>query len=285
MRITLVCNSGITTSILARKLSDYAKNNNYDDIFEARRVGFYSDALADTDLVLIAPQAVLIANALIKEATKIEIPIIFLEEEDIVLGNTQKMYREINRHRTSKREYPIPKLFNVFSVFGIFKRAAWRCLPFLLLGIIALLFERTNILNLESIAFFCINMLHFYLAFAIGYEYGQFIGRREVSYGLLFLISSTLILSIESIVIENNGLVLVRSGYLSVMNFTLNNYIMLMIVCIITMLVLHSMRKIELNKSLKGNPIIYDILDMPFRYGIVLVTMLILRFFISLFFR
>ena len=53
MRILLVCNQGMSTSVLVKNMYKYAGE---DDIIEAKPVTEYKDVAANYDVILIGPQ-------------------------------------------------------------------------------------------------------------------------------------------------------------------------------------------------------------------------------------
>lgn len=56
MKILLVCAAGLSTSILMRKVEDYAKNNGIDLEIDAIGMGEYQRVCAGYDVILLGPQ-------------------------------------------------------------------------------------------------------------------------------------------------------------------------------------------------------------------------------------
>lgn len=278
MKVTLVCTSGITTDILAKKLSKYAAENEFNDTFIACRINFYVDALSHSDIIIIAPQARFIAKSLEEDAGKRNIPVIYLEEQDLVFGNVEHIYEEMNKVRKNDTTQTHQKVLSVKIVMEIFWNALIRCVPMILLGVLSsVLFYGFNITAVEPLIYISVKMLHFYLAFAIGYEYGVFVGSNYISYAALFLLSSTFVLSVDSIRVIDGGLVFIRTGFIPLLDFNVMNYMILLIVSLLTMMIIYIMRNIKIKNHTVGNSIAHNILDMPIRYGAVLVVLLTIR--------
>lgn len=184
---------------------------------------------------------------------------------------------KVRRTTTNVQEVK-KEVLTIQRVITIFWNAFIRCIPIILLGVISsILFYILNIIAVEPLIYISIKMLHFYLAFAIGYEYGVFVGKNHISYALLFLLSSTFVLSVESVRVIGGGLVFIRTGFIPLLDFNMMNYLILLIVSLLTMMIIYVMRNVKVKNFAVGNSIVHNILDMPIRYGAVLIVLLTIR--------
>ena len=56
LRITLICNLGMSTSMLVDKMADYARDKGIEVDIEARAFQRVEDRIHDTDILLVGPQ-------------------------------------------------------------------------------------------------------------------------------------------------------------------------------------------------------------------------------------
>ncbi|MCZ6444142.1 PTS sugar transporter subunit IIB [Escherichia coli] len=55
-KILLVCAAGMSTSMLMKRMKDYANSVYYESVIEAHGVDVLKDVIANYDVVLVAPQ-------------------------------------------------------------------------------------------------------------------------------------------------------------------------------------------------------------------------------------
>lgn len=275
MEITLVCSSGITTSILATKLNTYTKEQSYNDFFIATRISSDLDFLfANSDLMLIAPQVKGSVEKIKLEAKQRNIPLIFLNEEDLVFGNVEKIYQEINQYRQGSKKSKVKIVLTIQGILRIYMCACIKFLPFTILVIFFVTFSIVFRLGSEDVF---ISFLPFTLAFAIGHEYGRFIKEQPLSNGLLFLVSSSFILEIDYIQVIGEGITGLREGHLILMTSELEVYFLVLLISLLTLLVAHLTRNIIFNSKLRESQVVRNFLEPPLINGIVYAVMLVFR--------
>jgi len=281
MRITLVCASGLTTNLLAKKLNDYSNKMGYNDSFSAIKVNFYSDVMNDTNIFCIAPQAELLSKSLQYNAKTNGIKIIYLEETDLVFGNVEKIYEQINNYRVVVEDNMMVKEITFSEIFQMILNALTRCIPIALLGFISWLviyfFDSSTAKILFGISF---GMFPFYIAFALGYEYGILTNDSEIAYGLLFLLSSSFILDMNTIKELPNELLNLENGLIPMLGQGTNNYILLIIILALTTAINLFMRKIDFHHLARNNSHSQTMIEMPLKYGIVIIILLLLKIII-----
>lgn len=275
MKVTLVCTSGITTGMLASKLNKYAKDHQYEDVFRAIRINAYADFLKTSDVFLVAPQAKPVSLRLVEEADHNQIPIIFLTEADMVFADVDRIYSELKPHRLISVSIRPESQLSLWTILMIIANAMLRCLPFLILGILAVWLPNINESVLYDISF---GMFSFYFAYAIGYEYGEFVGRNRLSYGLLFLASSTFALQTDFIRVNERGIIAIRDGFIPLLEFNATTLLTILLVSLLTMLTLYLMRHIHRRYFERGNEVSHQILEMPLINGTVFVVLLLVRY-------
>ena len=92
MVITLVCNLGMSTSILVDKLVKYAKEKGIDADVEARAFQRIEDRIHDTDILLIGPQVRFMAKQF-EEKYSNEVPVIMvMDMSDYALTRADKIF-------------------------------------------------------------------------------------------------------------------------------------------------------------------------------------------------
>ena len=274
MKVTLVCVSGITTSILANKLNAYAEEQKKEDYFVATRLSMSLDNILASDVVLVAPQARPTASKLKEEAEKVNLPLIFLEEEDLVFGKVEKIYQEIELHRCEEKLIWEQPRLTWKNLLEIYCNACVRCVPLIGLGMILTLFFIVLHQPSGSIIW---GLVHFYFAFAIGYEYGELMKQSKLFMGLLFMASSAFILQIDHIHSITKVLIGLRSGFIPVMQINVANYLLVLLTSLITMLSTNLMKSVFLKRNHRESQVISNLLEMPIINGVVFIVLLVGR--------
>ena len=274
MKMTLVCVSGITTSILANKLNAYAKEQEYDDYFVATRLSMSLETILTSDIVLIAPQAKPTSTRLKEEAEKLGVPLVFLEEEELVFGKVEQIYQEIEKYR-NKQEMVLEKIhLTTKKLLIIYCNAFLRCFPLLLLGLLLILFFLLMHQSIQTIIF---GVFPFYLSFAIGYEYGNMMKQSKLFMGLLFLASSAFILQINHIHSITTVLLGLRSGFIPLIKINLVNYMIIILISFITIVATAIIQSLFFKRSYRKSQVVHNLLEMPLINSIVFVILLIGR--------
>ncbi|MDE6107539.1 MAG: hypothetical protein K2F83_02550 [Oscillospiraceae bacterium] len=201
MNVLLVCSSGITTNILATKLQKYAAQTGKEDFFTANRVGQYRELLPHADVVLIAPQASMLAESLKEEAGQKNIPCRVLDEAAFVLGDVEQIYAYLETCRVSSEE----KAENVPLTLPLMGEILWNAalysVPVLTFGLIC-----RGLSGLFSQPVFgeagqaTLSLLVLYFMFSVGYQYGEATHREPVGRGLIAMGAPLLMLPMGGMV-------------------------------------------------------------------------------------
>ncbi len=88
MKILLVCAGGFSTSILVKKVRDWAEKNNMDITIEAKGKEAYQDVWQDYDCILTGPQISYYIDT-IKE--NVDIPVAQINSMDYAIGNAENI--------------------------------------------------------------------------------------------------------------------------------------------------------------------------------------------------
>lgn len=201
MNVLLVCSSGVTTNILATKLQKYAARNGKEDFFTANRVGQYRELLSHADVVLVAPQASLLAESLKEEAAQAGIPCQVLDEPTFVLGDVEKIYAYLETCRAVSRKKAEPVALTVPLMGRILLDAALYSAPALAFGLICYalgsLLESAILLDASRAT---LSVLILYFMFSAGYQYGRLTEREPVARGLIALGAPLMMLPVGGLV-------------------------------------------------------------------------------------
>lgn len=95
MKVLLVCASGMSTSMIKKKLEDYAANHDMSDFkCEAHALSALAEIYQDWDVVLYAPQ---VSNRLahMRELVGEEFPLAKIEPMDYALGNAENIIQQV----------------------------------------------------------------------------------------------------------------------------------------------------------------------------------------------
>ncbi|MBE9909317.1 PTS sugar transporter subunit IIB [Enterococcus casseliflavus] len=279
MKVTLVCASGITTSILAAKLNTHAKENNYNDFFVAKRVNSDIEGLlTNSNFFLIAPQVKASVSKLEKEAYKRNIPLFVLSEEDLVFGNVEGIYQLINRYRQESKEMKKNEKLSMKDIISIFWNATLRCLPLPILTSAITFISHFFYLELEAPI---LHLIPFFLAFSIGYQYGCLTKQPALSMGLLFLASSAFMVKIDNLQLMGEGITGVREGFIPLIVPTIKIYVLVFITSILTMFSINFSKFVLFNNKTRNSQAIISFIKLPFINGVVFMIMLIFRLFFA----
>lgn len=93
MKILLMCNAGMSTSIMKMKLENEAKNLNIEASVTAIPMGEMKDYIEDADAVLLGPQIRFALNDVTKEAG--EKPVMVISPQDFGMMKADKVMREL----------------------------------------------------------------------------------------------------------------------------------------------------------------------------------------------
>ncbi|MNP28847.1 Lichenan-specific phosphotransferase enzyme IIB component [compost metagenome] len=88
MKILLVCAGGVSTSILMKKMMNYASQNGIDLLVEAHAVQEFDDVIGEFEAVLVGPQ---ISYKLAELKGKTSKPVAVIDSLDYALGNAEKV--------------------------------------------------------------------------------------------------------------------------------------------------------------------------------------------------
>lgn len=90
MKILLVCAAGLSTSILMRKIEDYAEKNDIDLTIKAVGMGEYQNVCADYDVLLLGPQVSYQKASIAAGSGK---PIEVIAPQDYGMGNAANVIK------------------------------------------------------------------------------------------------------------------------------------------------------------------------------------------------
>jgi len=93
MKILLMCNLGMSTSIMKMKLETEAKNLGLDASVTAIPMGEITDYIADADAILLGPQIRFAVNDITKQANGK--PVMVISPQDFGMMRADKVMREL----------------------------------------------------------------------------------------------------------------------------------------------------------------------------------------------
>lgn len=99
MKILLVCNGGMSTSILMNNIVDYAEQNDLDITANAYGLTDYDQYTEGIDVCLLGPQ---IAYKLDELKNEVDVPCLVVKSFDYATGNVANILKEINEALTKK---------------------------------------------------------------------------------------------------------------------------------------------------------------------------------------
>lgn len=278
MNILLVCGGGITTNMLAARLQKYAQENGKQDYFSATRVSMFREMLPHTDLVLIAPQAGLMAEELREEAGKEGIPCQQLDEETYVLGALDKIYACIDSFRIQPTVRHEPVKLTLPLLGQALMNAALYCVPFLLFGLLCRILGHlfpTSVLMEASQA--TLSLLVLYFMFSVGYQYGVLTHREPVARGLIALGAPLLMLPVSGLTEAWNAPFRVARGQIPLTFFALPNALFLTALALAAVGLLYQLDKVRLPASIATLPMMENTVKM----GAVAALFILLRVSLS----
>lgn len=278
MNVLLVCGGGITTNMLAARLQKYAQENGKQDYFSAARVSMFREMLPHTDLVLIAPQAGLMAEELREEAGKEGIPCQQLDEETYVLGALDKIYACIDSFRIQPTVRHEPVKLTLPLLGQALMNAALYCVPFLLFGLLCRILGHlfpTSVLMEASQA--TLSLLVLYFMFSVGYQYGVLTHREPVARGLIALGAPLLMLPVSGLTEAWNAPFRVARGQIPLTFFALPNALFLTALALAAVGLLYQLDKVRLPASIATLPMMENTVKM----GAVAALFILLRVSLS----
>lgn len=274
MNILLVCGNGITTNMLAAKLQSYAKENGKRDYFSACRIGQYAELLPHADVVLIAPQAALMAAELRQRAEALSIPCQQLTEETFVLGKLDLIYSYIDSVRTCAPPRPEPIKLTLPLIGKILLHALTSSAPVLLFGLFCRLAGyafSSNFLTEASSATCSLWIL--YLMFSIGYHYGALTNRDPIPRGMIALGAPLLMMPINGLYESWNASFRVALGLIPISFFTSYSAFLLIGISALSVCLVYGLDQIALPASIRTFPLMENMLKM----GTVTLFVILLR--------
>lgn len=103
MVITLICNLGMSTSVLVDKMAEYAKGKGIEADIEARAFQRVEDRIHQTDILLIGPQVRYLAKKF-QEQYGNEIPVIqTMDMSDYALQRVDKIFEQAYQEYQEKK--------------------------------------------------------------------------------------------------------------------------------------------------------------------------------------
>ena len=103
LTITLICNLGMSTSVLVDKMTAYTKNKGIETDIEARAFQRVEDRIHQTDILLIGPQVRYLAKKF-QEQYGEEVPVIqTMDMSDYALQNVEKIFEQAYREYQEKK--------------------------------------------------------------------------------------------------------------------------------------------------------------------------------------
>lgn len=94
-KVLLICAGGMSTSILMKKMMNYAKEHGYVLKIEAVGMSAYEDVYRDYDIILLGPQVSYKLEE-IKAAT--DMPVDIIATYDYAIGNAENIFKQINKY-------------------------------------------------------------------------------------------------------------------------------------------------------------------------------------------
>lgn len=94
MKIMLVCAGGLSTSLLMKKMQQWAEKNNIDLEVKAYGVSHYEDNYQNYDCILIGPQ---ITYKIDEIKSKVNIPVSPIEPLDYAMGNVDNIIKIVKK--------------------------------------------------------------------------------------------------------------------------------------------------------------------------------------------
>lgn len=274
MNILLVCGNGITTTMLSARLQKYAQEQGKQDYFTAARVGQYRELLPHADLVLIAPQAALMADALREEAKQEGIPCQQLTEEVFVLGQVEKIYAYIDSIRVQSVPKPEPVKLTLPILGQTLLNAGLYSVPILIFGLLCRGLGRllsAAVLTEAGQATFSLLILYF--MFSVGYQYGALTHREPVGRGMIALGAPLLMLPLGNLVESWNAAFRVAVGQIPLAFFALPNALFLATLSVLAVGAVYQLDKIRFPASITTLPMMEGTMKM----GVVSTLFILLR--------
>ncbi len=283
MRILLVCVSGLTTSMLAKKMRIYNEENNLNNIVTATKVFDFDAYLEFSDVILVAPQAMMYSKIIEDKSKEKNIPVLYLSEDDLVFMKIENIFQSLDTLGKTDVGVIEKVELSVHLVFEITKDAFIRCSSILVIGLIAIIcdiIKTTEYIDvLYKSTFGIIGIIY---AFSIGFTYGEKVKSQIFVNGLLTLTSVFIMNPIIHAFINPN-----------LISITLNNQYLfssiillmdLIPVTFVSLLTIFFSEKIEKYIMIHIPDTSYSYFYEPMiKYGIVFLFFSILRFLFEIF--
>lgn len=284
MRILLLCMSGITTSVLAKKLQTHSDLEQLQDTFIACKVGAHMDYLSQVDVVLLAPQAKYCLPSLEPDIKTFHIPMVVLGEEDLVFSKVESIYARLETYRNITRqqlevvvENKTKRLF-LREYLIVLENAIVRCIPFLLLGIASYgIVQIWQVSMFEILAQISLNLFGLYLLFSVGYCYGVQKQLKPLPYAFITIAAPLVMTPLRDIGNYVSAFVRVSEGYISTKAFDIQNCLFLFLLSILAIFILDQMQSLLSHRNKQYRTIVSDLLEMPLKYGMVFIFFLFAR--------
>lgn len=278
MNVLLVCGNGITTNMLSARLQKYAQEQGKKDYFTAARVGQYREMLPHADLVLIAPQAAMMAGELREEAQKEGIPCQQLTEETFVLGQVEKIYAYIDSIRVQSVPKPEPVRLTLPILGQTLLNAGLYCVPILVFGLLCWALGKSfSVSILVDACQATLSILILYFMFSVGYQYGALTRREPVARGMIALGAPLLMLPIGNLVESWSASFRVAVGQIPLAFFALPNALFLAVLSVLAVTAVYQLDKVRFPASIATLPMMENMLKM----GAVSALFILLRLSLS----
>ncbi len=278
MNVLLVCSGGVTTNILATKLQKYATQNEKEDFFTASRISQYRELFPHADVVLIAPQADMLAESLKEEAGRAGVPYRVLDEPTFVLGDVEKIYAYLDACRAASKVKPEPVPLSVALMGNILLDAALFSVPVLVFGFLCrALGKLFSVPVLGDASQATLSILILYFMFSVGYQYGSHTNREPVARGLIALGAPLLMLPVGGLIEIWNVPLRVVNGQIPLGFFGFPYALLLGALSVLAVLVNYQLDKVELPAAMKMVPM----MEGTFKMGVVSTLFIVLRLSLS----
>lgn len=94
LTITLICNLGMSTSVLVDRMAAYTKNKGIEADIEARAFQRVEDRIHQTDILLIGPQVRFLAKKFQEQYGAEVLVIQVMDMSDYAMANVEKIFEQ-----------------------------------------------------------------------------------------------------------------------------------------------------------------------------------------------
>ncbi len=226
MKIYLMCVSGITTSIFAGKLNKASKAAHPEDAYYACKIDFFREVIESCDAVIIAPQARVFADRVQEECRKKNIPVMYMDEQTLVLHECETVFRWVEAHRRQNRSES--KTLGVTQYIKVIAEALLNTMIVYGLGVLLQLpYKLTGFGFVQPLADVMCQLSGLFFLLNCGYYYAKETGRSILSTTLMFVLGPLIVLPSMSSAAGTGGIMGLSSGILSLNIFGMDHILML----------------------------------------------------------